>query len=148
MFSWAGTRTSHSIRRWIKNGCSVQFLKTLMVNCGSTTYGTWVRMDVLFNIRILKTISHGKNQLYRRKLEIATWSSYTWVKPMSELWKFVCIESHVTLHAKADAQKVNWLISLSLRLISVVLLTSFWTQLTIKINGLLKKTFLNPVIHK
>ena len=26
---------------------------------------------------------------------------------MSELWRFVYIESHVTLHAKADAQKVN-----------------------------------------
>ena len=27
---------------------------------------------------------------------------------MSELWRFVYIESHVTLHAKADAQKVNY----------------------------------------
>ena len=79
--------------------------------CGPTTYSTWVRTDVLFDIRILKTIGHGKNRLYKRKLEIATRSSYTWVKPMSELWRFVYIESHVTLHAKADAQKVNchWL---------------------------------------
>ena len=75
--------------------------------CGPTTYSTWVRTDVLFDIRILKTIGHGKNRLYKRKLEIATRSSYTWVKPMSELWRFVYIESHVTLHAKADAQKVN-----------------------------------------
>ena len=71
--------------------------------CGPTTYSTWVRTDVLFDIRILKTIGHGKNRLYKRKLEIATRSSYTWVKPMSELWRFVYIESHVTLHAKADA---------------------------------------------
>ena len=28
---------------------------------------------------------------------------------MSELWRFVYIESHVTLHAKADAQKVNFM---------------------------------------
>ena len=84
----------------------------------------------------------------KQKLEIATQSSYTWVKPMSKLWEFVYIKSHVTLHAKADAQKVNWLISLSFSLISVVLLTSFWTQLIIKINGLLKKPFFNPVIHK
>ena len=41
------------------------------------------------------------------KLAIATQSSYMWVKPMSELWGFVYIGSHVTLHAKADAQKVN-----------------------------------------
>ena len=49
------------------------------------TYSTWVGKDVLFDIRILKTIGHGKNQLYKRKLEIATRSSYTWVKLMSEL---------------------------------------------------------------
>ena len=65
----------------------------------------WLRTDVLFDIRILKTIGHGKNRLY--KLEIATQSLYMWVKPMSKLWEFVYIESHVTLHAKADAQKVN-----------------------------------------
>ena len=63
---------------------------------------------VLFNIRILKTIGHGKNRLYKRKLEIATQSSYTWVKPMPKRWEFVLyIKSHVTLHTKADAQKVN-----------------------------------------
>ena len=31
---------------------------------------------------------------------------------MSKLWLFVYIESHVTLHAKADAQKVNSLLLL------------------------------------
>ena len=67
----------------------------------------WLRTDALFDIRILKTIGHGKNRLYKQKLEIATQSSYMWVKPMSKLWEFVYIESHVTLHAKADAQKVN-----------------------------------------
>ena len=53
--------------------------------CGSTTYITWVRMDVLFDIRILKTTDNGKNRLHKRKLEIVTRSSYTWVKLMSEL---------------------------------------------------------------
>ena len=43
-----------------------------------------------------------KNWLYKLTLEIATQSSYTWVKPMSKLWEFVYIESHVTLHPKAD----------------------------------------------
>ena len=60
-----------------KNGCSVQFLKTLIATSGSTTYSTWVGTDVLFDIQILKTIVHGKNWLYKRKLEIATRSSYT-----------------------------------------------------------------------
>ena len=45
----------------------VQFLKTLIAICGSTTYSTWVGTDVLFDIRILKTIGHGKNWLYKRK---------------------------------------------------------------------------------
>ena len=71
------------------------------------TYITWVRTDVIFDIRILRNIGHGKNRLCQRKLEVATRSSYTWVKPMSELWRFVYIASHVTLHAKLDAQKVN-----------------------------------------
>ena len=74
---------------------------------GPTTYITWVKTDVLFDIRIVKTIGHGKNQLCERKSEIATRTSYTWVKLMSELWRFVYIASHVTLHAKPDAQKVN-----------------------------------------
>ena len=65
------------------------------------------RTDVLFDIRILKTIGHAKNRLCQRKLEISTRSSYMWVQPMSELWRFVYIASHVTLHVKPDAQKVN-----------------------------------------
>ena len=44
----------------MKNGCSVQFLKTLIATSGSTTYSTWVGTDVLFDIRIFKTIGHGK----------------------------------------------------------------------------------------
>lgn len=48
-----------------------------------------------------------KNRLWERKSEIVTTSSYTWVKPMYQLWRFVYIVSHVTLHAKAAAQKVN-----------------------------------------
>ena len=63
------------------------------------------RTDVLFDI--LKTIGHAKNRLCERKLEIATRSLYTWVKLMSEPWRFVYIASHVTIHAKPDAQKVN-----------------------------------------
>jgi len=76
---------------------------------GSTTYSTWLRMDLLLDIQILKTIDQGKNRLYKRKLEIATQSSYMWVKPMSELWGLVYIESHVTLQVKAEAQKVNYI---------------------------------------
>ena len=76
---------------------------------GSTTYSTWVRMDLLLDIQILKTIDQGKNRLYKRKREIATRSSYMWVKPMSELWGLVYIESHVTLQVKAEAQKVNYI---------------------------------------
>ena len=34
--------------------------------CGSTMYIMWVRMDVLFDIRILKTTDHGKNWLNKR----------------------------------------------------------------------------------
>ena len=60
--------------------CSI--FKDLIATCGSTTYSTWVGMDVLFDIRILTTIGHGKSRLYKRKLEIATRSSYTWVKLM------------------------------------------------------------------
>ena len=78
-----------------------------------TTYSTWVRTDVLFDIRILKTIGHAKNRLCERKLEIATRSSYTWVKLMSELWRSVYIVTHVTLHAKPDAQKVNLTVMIS-----------------------------------
>ena len=74
---------------------------------GPTTYSTWLRTDVLFDLRILETIGQAKNRLCQRKLEIVTRSSYTWVKLMSELWRFVYIASHVTLHAKPDAQKVN-----------------------------------------
>ena len=51
--------------------------------------------------------SWKKPAIYKRKLEIATRSSYTWVKQTSELWGFGNIGSHVTLHVKADAQKVN-----------------------------------------
>ena len=66
--------------------CSIfKDLYNLIVTSGSTTYSTWVGKDVLFDIQILKTIGHGKNRLYKRKLEIATRSSYTWVKLMSEL---------------------------------------------------------------
>ena len=72
-----------------------------------TTYSTWVRTDVLFDIQILRTIGQGQNRLCERKLEVATRSSYTSVKLMSELWRFVYIVCHVTLHAKPDAQKVN-----------------------------------------
>ena len=64
--------------------------------------------DVIFDIRILRNIGHGENRLCQRKLEVATRSSYTWVKPMFELWRFVYITSHVTLQAKLDAQKVNY----------------------------------------
>ena len=72
-----------------------------------TTYSTWVGTGVLFDIRILRNIGHGKNRLCQRKLEVATRSLYTWVKPMSELWRFVYIASQVTLHAKPDAQKAR-----------------------------------------
>ena len=47
----------------IKKRMFVQFLKTVIAICGSTTYSTWVGTDVLFDIRILKTIGHGKNRL-------------------------------------------------------------------------------------
>ena len=55
----------------------------------------------------LKTIGHAKNRLCQWKLEVTARSLYTWVKPMSKLWRFVYIASHVTLHAKPNAQKVN-----------------------------------------
>ena len=71
------------------------------------TYTIRVKTDVLFNIRILKTIGHGKNWLCQRKLEIAIIRSYMWGKPMPDLWRFLYIATHVTLHTKPDAQKVN-----------------------------------------
>ena len=43
---------------------------------------------------------------------------------MSELWLFVYIESHVILHAKADAQKVNCLLERNLSLEKVMKVVS------------------------
>ena len=43
-------------------------------------YSAWVRTNVLFDIRVLETIGHAKNRQSQRNLEIATRSSYMWVK--------------------------------------------------------------------
>ena len=61
----------------------------------------------------------------------------------------------VCLHRKPrDTTRESWRSEgeltyfIIISLISVALLTSFWTQMIIKINGLLKKPFFNPVSHK
>ena len=61
---------------------------------------------------------------------------------MSELWLFVYIESHVILHAKADAQKVNCLLVRNHSLEKVMkVVSSEVTSLCSKANPLiLKKT--------
>ena len=65
----------------------------------------------LETIRVSKILSHRKN-IYRRELKIAIRSSYTcstWVRTDVRIFaRFVYIRSHVTLHVKSSAQKVNY----------------------------------------
>ena len=63
---------------------------------------------LFFFPKICNSWSDQVQYICQWKLEVATRSSYTWVKPMSELWRFVYIACHVTLQAKPDAQKVNY----------------------------------------
>lgn len=60
---------------------------------------------------------------------------------MSELWLFVYIESHVILHAKADAQKVNCLLVRNHSLQKVMkVVSSEVTSLCSKANPWILKT--------